>query len=402
MDDIQRKLALIDEQLASQRNLHEQIVSTSPLAFIAVGLITGILLQNKFELSLGLWLTLLVLFATGTLVFFVLQRFSLGPRFAGTLNNQFIIAYMALVCFVCLGAIRLVSFYQPGPDDIRNFVGNEKGLATEDTENAGKRPHVKRGAKRLAPQFIAGFSVNSAVKESVPKLATIRGLIVTEPYINQNQQWKFAKFTYTDPASSFYLQVKQIKTVDPVRSKSPETTAASSTRASNGVDGWAKTTGIVRVQVAESVLDLKAGDYVQAYCWLDRFKATTNPGQFNTAKYLARRNVFISASVKSRDGITLLQGYHRGIFTKVKRKLSKTATQALLGNLSLEEPSQGLLQALLLGYRGNIDSRTYEAFRKTGLLHFISLSGMHLGILMGIIWWLCKTAGLMKRARAII
>jgi len=73
-----------------------------------------------------------------------------------------------------------------------------------------------------------------------------------------------------------------------------------------------------------------------------------------------------------------------------------------LGNVSPEEPSRGLLEALLLGYRGNIDSTTYRAFRKTGLLHFISLSGMHLGILVGIIWWLCKTAGLMKPARAVI
>jgi len=370
MDDIQRKLALIDEQLAGRRNLHKQIVSTSPLAFIAVGLITGILLQNKFGLSLSLWLILIVVFATGTLAFFTLQRFSLGPRFAGTLNNQlsiinnqFIIAYMALVCFVCLGAIRLVSFYQPRSDDICNLVSNER------------------------------------------KLATIRGLIVTDPYTNnygytvepnqpedaneideskgykyEYKQWKFARFTYTDPSSSFYLQVKQVKTVS----------------------DWAKTTGIVRVQVTEPVLDLKAGDYVQAYCWLDRFKATTNPGQFNIAKYLARRNVFISASVKSRDGITLLEGHRKGIFTKIKAKLREVATQALVGDLSLEEPSRGLLQALLLGYRGNIDSKTYEAFRKTGLLHFISLSGMHLGILIGIIWWLCKTTGLMKRARAII
>ncbi|MHC4431926.1 MAG: ComEC/Rec2 family competence protein, partial [Planctomycetota bacterium] len=42
------------------------------------------------------------------------------------------------------------------------------------------------------------------------------------------------------------------------------------------------------------------------------------------------------------------------------------------------------------------------AFRRTGLLHFISLSGMHMGILFGMIWWLCKTAGLMKPARAAI
>ena len=43
-----------------------------------------------------------------------------------------------------------------------------------------------------------------------------------------------------------------------------------------------------------------------------------------------------------------------------------------------------------------------EAFRKTGLLHFVCLSGMNFGILVGMIWWLCKTAGLMKRARAAV
>jgi competence protein ComEC len=35
-------------------------------------------------------------------------------------------------------------------------------------------------------------------------------------------------------------------------------------------------------------------------------------------------------------------------------------------------------------------------------LHFISLSGLHLGILMATVWWLCKAAGLLKRARAVI
>ena len=402
MDDIQRKLALIDEQLAGRRNLHKQMVSTSPLAFIAVGLITGILLQNKFELSLGLWLTLLVLFAIGALVFFALPRFSSNYQLS-IINYQFIIAYMALVCFVCLGAIRLVSFYQPRPDDICNLVSNEKELATENTEKKLKMDFRFRGNDRKNnDNNSSANSATSAVKENIRKLVTLRGLIVTDPYINKNRGWQFAKFTYTDPSSSFYLQVKQVKTVDPIRSKSPGTTAASSTRASNGVDGWAKITGTIRVQVAEPVLDLKAGDYVQAYCWLDRFKATTNPGQFDTAKYLARKNVFIAASVKSRDGIKLLKSHPKGIFTKIKAKLREVATQALVGDLSLEDRSRGLLEALLLGYRGNIDSKTYEDFRKTGLLHFISLSGMHLGILIGIIWWLCKTAGLMKPVRAII
>ncbi len=382
MDDIKRKLALIDRQLAGRRNLHKQIVSTSPLAFVAVGLITGILIQNTFNLSVSIWLIILVLLTAATVFLFIIQQLLIT-------NYQYASAYMALICFVCLGAIRLASFYQPRPNDISNLVGNEKGLATEDTEKKLKidsrwslsRSMIRGGNDREnSHNDNSANSATSAVKQNVRKLTTIRGLIVTDSYINRNQQWKFARFAYTDPTSSFYLRVKEVKTVS----------------------GWVETTGTIRVQVDEPVLDLKVGDYIQAYCWLDRFKAITNPGQFNIAKYLARRNIFISASVKSRDSIELLQSRPRGIFTKIKRKLRETATQSLLGNLVPESPGEGLVEALLLGYRRNIDSRTYEAFRKTGLLHFISLSGLHVGIFVGIIWWICKTAGLMKRSRAII
>jgi len=355
MDIIQRRLELIDKQLTGRKDFHRQIISTCPLLFAATGLIAGILVQNALTLPVWFWLTLLVLFATGTFIFFTIQRF---PS-----NNQLFIAYLTLVCFVCLGAIRLTGYYHPKPNDIRNFVAGDR------------------------------------------KLATIRGLIVTEPYINRNQQWKFAKFQFTDPASSFYLKVREVKTTGPVRSKLPGETGSSSIRTSNGAS-WAKVTGTVRVRVAEPVLDAKAGDHIQAYCWLDRFKGPTNPGQFDIKQYLARKNVFIAASVKSRDGIEILRPAQNdrwsSIFTKIKRKLRQTATQALLGGPFPENQSEGLLQALLLGYRANIDSSTYRAFQQTGLLHFISLSGLHLGILVWIIWWLCKTAGLMKRGRAVI
>ena len=343
MDDIQQKLELIDKQLAGGvANFHKRIISTAPLLFAATGLIAGILIQNTLSLSIRIWLTLLALCAIATISYFAYRILQLHSGQVSHIvkkeNLSLVLAYTALVCFVCLGVIRLTSFYQPRPNDIRNFVAEER------------------------------------------KLATIRGLIVTKPYINRNKQWEFAKFRFTDPASSFYLKVNEVK----------------------AIDDWAKASGTVRVQVAEPVLDLKAGDYIEAYCWLDRFEEATNPGQFDIAKYLARKNVFIATSVKSRDGIELLESHSASIFTKIKMRLRETATQALVGDLSLEDRSRGLLEALLLGYRGHIDSSTYQAFRKTGLLHFISLSGMHLGILIGIIWWLCKTAGLMKPTRAII
>ncbi|MDD5063274.1 MAG: DNA internalization-related competence protein ComEC/Rec2 [Phycisphaerae bacterium] len=332
MDDIRRKLERIDEQLAGGLGYyHKQIISTAPLLFAAAGLIAGILIQDIFDLSVWGWLAFIGVCTAATILLYVMYR-SREERL------PYILAYTVLICFVCLGAIRLSSYERPASNDIRNFVTGERVLAT------------------------------------------IRGFVISKPYINKNENWEFVRFTHKDPTSSFYLKLGEVETVN----------------------GWAKVGGTVRVQVDEPVLDLKAGDYIQAYCWLDRFRDATNPGQFDVSQYLARKNVFVAASVKSRDGIELLESKGKGVFTKIRGKFRATAAQALLGDSSIEENNRGLLEALLLGYRGNIGSDTYRAFRKTGLLHFISLSGMHLGILAGIVWWLCKTAGLLKRGRAII
>jgi competence protein ComEC len=234
--------------------------------------------------------------------------------------------------------VRLNVFELPCSDDIRNFISAEQTLAT------------------------------------------IRGLVISEPRINTNRQWKFSGFTPTDPTSSFYLKIFEVKTLN----------------------GWRQTSGTVFVHIGEPVYDINTGDNIQLFCWLDGFEAPTNPGQFDIAGYMARHNIFITASVKSRNGIILLPESPADIVSKFRNKVRQLATEALLKDTPDEDAGNGLLQALLLGYRSDIDSDTYEAFRKTGLLHFISLSGMHLGILMGIVWWLCKTIGLLKPARAVV
>lgn len=319
----------IDRQLAG-RNLHERIISTCPLVFVAAGLVVGILVQNRIGLSVSLWFGLLALLGLAAVLCFSIPRFSSPLRY--------LTAYLALGCFVCLGAIRLTHYALPQQNDIRNLIADDR------------------------------------------RLATVRGTILTEPTISTYPDWKFARFKPTDPTSSFYLNITDIEINH----------------------GWEKVVGVVRVQVGEPVLDLKAGDAIQAYCWLERFGPATNPGQFDMAEYLARRNVFVAVSVPSRAGITLLDRLPSGSLARLKARIRQAATNALLGDMPQDKGNRGLLQALLLGVRREINTDTYQAFRKTGLLHLISLSGMHLGILFGIIWLVSKTAGFLKPARAAI
>lgn len=333
MDEIKRKLALIDAQLVGD-NRHARLVATAPLLFLALGLTTGIVLQSIAETSLSgpvgilAWGALLVITAAATCAYALATDGKPHPH---------ILAYAAALCFVCLGAIRLIAFATPASHDVRRLVGTERVLAT------------------------------------------IRGRILTQPYQEQ-RDWCFAPFAFSDPSTTFYLKVDLAQTAQ----------------------GWTKITGTVRVYVDEPTVNLEAGDHVELQCWLRRFDGPTNPGQFDVAEYLSRRNIYVGASVPSRDAIVRLQSTNRTTMSRLRGRVAGAVAQALSDRLPRDTATEGLLQALLLGSRRDIDPDTYEAFRKTGLLHFISLSGLHLGIFVGIIWWLGKVAGLSKPYQALV
>jgi len=331
LDEIQRKLELFEKRLAGRWAFHGRMVSSAPLFFVAVGLILGICLQWYFEISFWVWLTLLVVLVLGAIVtsFHGLQARATKPA---------VLAYMAMLCAACLGAVRLAGYNHTPAKDIRNFVGQERVLAT------------------------------------------IRGSIITDPYTRYKDDWAFAKFSHSDPWSSFYLELKEAE----------------------AVDGWREIGGTIRVVTGEPILDLKAGDYIEAYCRLNRLRGATNPGQFDLADYLGKRNVYVGALVESRQGIKLLREKESGSWVRLKVRFRQIISRSLLDEGLIQEREKGLLEALLLGYRGNIDADTYRAFAKTGLLHFISLSGMHLGILVGMVWWLTVRIGLLKPARAFV
>jgi len=336
MDEIQRKLALMDGQLAGRR-LHRRLVSTAPLFLPAIGLMVGILLQDRVgnalmgpavSTSLGTWLTLLSFGVAAAWIYFVRNRHSPRPE---------ILAYGALFCFTCLGAVRLLVFEKAGPRDIRNIVGSERVLAT------------------------------------------IRGRILTRPY-QERQDWCFAQSVSADPSSAFYLRLDGLQTPT----------------------GWQQVTGTVRVQVDEPTPNLRVGDRVRAYCWLHRFEEPSNPGQFNFAEYLRIRNIYVGASVPTRDAIGICTDRSPDIWIGLRSTFTGAAAQGLLDHPPVDTQGEAMIEALLLGERRNIDRDTNEAFRRTGLLHLISLSGMHLSILIGIVWWSCKPAGFSKRTRAMI
>ena len=211
------------------------------------------------------------------------------------------------------------------------------------------------------------------------QLARVRGTVITDVRVEDRSSWKFGAFLPLSRSSSFYLDLEQIKTDT----------------------GWADITGKVRVNVSSQLEGVSAGDTVEVYCTLSEFAGASNPGQFEIVRYMKRKSVLYGASVNYAGGVKVLDK-PRGKFLSLRYRLKTVANTALFADTRMENDNAGLLAALLLGTRGRIDTSTYEAFRRTGLSHFISLSGMHMAILASILWMTCRYTGLSKPYRAAV
>jgi competence protein ComEC len=64
----------------------------------------------------------------------------------------------------------------------------------------------------------------------------------------------------------------------------------------------------------------------------------------------------------------------------------------------LDPPEAGLIKGMVLGDYRSLHDPDLKAFRRTGLVHLCAASGLHLGILAGLIVWMGRRARLSRRA----
>ncbi|OXU14444.1 ComEC/Rec2 family competence protein [Sedimentisphaera salicampi] len=139
----------------------------------------------------------------------------------------------------------------------------------------------------------------------------------------------------------------------------------------------------------------EAGDKAFMYAVFKPISKAKNPGQFDYAAYLRTKGIQTSLNVRS-DGIEILERGRPSLFDSLERIAVRTVRGPE------ESPSSGLLSALLIGRRENLSDETYQNFRTTGLMHLLSLSGMHIGILAGIVWLLLSLTELGTRGKSLI
>ena len=132
---------------------------------------------------------------------------------------------------------------------------------------------------------------------------------------------------------------------------------------------------------------LHYGDHLELGGTLRQPKGQRNPGGFDYRSHLARRQVFGTLS-PNREFEIVATGQSGFPFLRWTESLRRRV-EGVIDSAYQKRPNHvEILKGMLLGKRGGIEESTIVAFRDSGSLHILAVSGLHVGLIAGV-FFLC-------------
>ena len=153
---------------------------------------------------------------------------------------------------------------------------------------------------------------------------------------------------------------------------------------------WKGTKGkvILYFQKKDAFKNLRYGQQVLIRKALQPIKNSGNPGGFNYERYslfqgithqayLTDKEIALLPQKDQKDFKTFLFWLRAGVINILRTYINGTQ-------------ERGLAEALLIGYKDDLDKTLLQAYANTGVVHVIAISGLHLGLIYGILLLLTK------------
>ena len=115
---------------------------------------------------------------------------------------------------------------------------------------------------------------------------------------------------------------------------------------------------------------------------LQEIKNAGNPGGFDYKRYSLFQGITHQVYLKSGEFV-ILNEKNKSAWASFLNSIRQTTLGILRNNIPGEKES-GLAEALLIGYKDDLDQTLVQSYTNTGVVHIIAISGLHLGL----IYWL--------------
>lgn len=154
------------------------------------------------------------------------------------------------------------------------------------------------------------------------------------------------------------------------------------------LDGDEDLIGIYYVKSEEELLylkdNIKYGVSLKIKGKLEVPSNNTIPNTFNYKKYLLNKGIRYRLVI---DSIVVIDS-NIGVIYSLKN---------IINNRIDNIDNTGYMKAFILGIKDDIDDEVYTSYQKIGITHLFALSGMHVGLLSGIILKILKKGSIIKK-----
>jgi len=148
---------------------------------------------------------------------------------------------------------------------------------------------------------------------------------------------------------------------------------------------WRPATGSVIIYFAPqpALAALTCGSRVVVRKPLQQVPDPQNPGGFNYRRYCLFQGITHQAYLQPADFVVVPTSHRTSLqsfLLAARQRIVKILQSTITGRRE-----QGLAEALLIGYRNDLDQQLVQAYTHTGVVHIIAISGMHLALIYGIL-----------------
>ena len=137
-----------------------------------------------------------------------------------------------------------------------------------------------------------------------------------------------------------------------------------------------KVTGKISLHIKDSISVNEIGKSILFKTKLTSISSVKNPYQFDYQKYMQRKYIYWQGHT---DEYKVQNKTSFSLILWAKRLQNYLATS--LDNYPFSNESRGIIKALVLGVRSDIDSETYQEYIDAGAVHILAISGLHIGII---------------------
>ncbi len=143
------------------------------------------------------------------------------------------------------------------------------------------------------------------------------------------------------------------------------------------------------------------GDQLRLHLTPRMIRNSGNPCEFNYSRYMEGRGIRYTGFFRARDIISHLPAARLTVRERSQR--TAHALIALFAKAGLRNEGLGVVTALTLGDRDLLDREHLDAFARSGVMHIMAVSGLHVGMIsMALSWMLFFLRGRLKPLKTVI